>query len=251
MRKRFVTTLIVFVAAILTALCFAACDGNDGDDPKVAVTGISLNKTELILDEGAEETLTATVSPDNATDKAVIWTTSDAAVATVSGGKVTAVKAGSATITAKAGEKSAACTVTVKTAAPSVAGKTYVYYDFNYEFTSEASEELKNMIKQQLPTERELAINMKLSFGDDGTFVFDKGIKNEPIYRGSYTQNGTKFAMTTEANESEGVLSALFEGEIKDDIFIMKEDLYLNTKDFVGDMYKGITAVITVKEKTA
>ena len=80
----------------------------------VAVTSVALNKTELTLTEGDSETLTATVKPDDATDKTVTWTTSDASIATVdANGKVTAVKAGLATITAKAGDKSATCTVTV------------------------------------------------------------------------------------------------------------------------------------------
>ena len=79
----------------------------------VAVTGISLNKTTLTLTEGESETLVATVTPDDATDKTVTWSSSDSAVATVDNGKVTAVKEGTATITAKAGDKSATCTVTV------------------------------------------------------------------------------------------------------------------------------------------
>ncbi len=80
----------------------------------VAVTSVTLSKTELILTEGDSETLAATVKPDDATDRTVTWSTSDATVATVdNNGRVTAVKAGSATITAKAGEKSATCAVSV------------------------------------------------------------------------------------------------------------------------------------------
>ena len=79
----------------------------------VAVTSVTLNKTELTLTEGESETLTATVKPDDATDKTVTWSTSDASVAKVENGKVTAIKEGKASITAKAGEKSATCVITV------------------------------------------------------------------------------------------------------------------------------------------
>lgn len=85
--------------------------------PTVAVTGISLNKTALALTEGNSETLTATVTPGNATDKTVTWSSSKEGVAMVdANGKVTAVAAGDAIITAKAGDKTATCTVTVSAA---------------------------------------------------------------------------------------------------------------------------------------
>lgn len=84
--------------------------------PTVAVTGITLDKTTAELEIGATETLSATVTPDDATDKSVTWTTSDANVATVENGVVTAVAAGNATITAQAGEHTATCAVTVKAA---------------------------------------------------------------------------------------------------------------------------------------
>ena len=80
-----------------------------------AVTGVSLDKTTLTLTEGDSQTLNATVSPSNATNKKVLWTSSDASVATVSNGTVTAVKPGTATITATSddGGKTASCVVTV------------------------------------------------------------------------------------------------------------------------------------------
>ena len=83
----------------------------------IPATGVTLDKTELSLTEGESATLTATVEPENATDKAIVWTSSDNAVATVENGVVTAVKAGTATITAVCGSAKAECTVTV-TAAP-------------------------------------------------------------------------------------------------------------------------------------
>lgn len=79
----------------------------------VAVTGVSLNKATLNLTVGGNETLSATVTPSDATAKTVSWKSSDEKVATVVDGKVTAVAKGTATITAKAGDKEATCTVTV------------------------------------------------------------------------------------------------------------------------------------------
>ena len=82
---------------------------------QIATTSITLNPTSLALNAGGSSTLTATVSPSNATDKTVAWTTSNASVATVSGGKVTAVGPGTATITATtSGGQKATCTVTVR-----------------------------------------------------------------------------------------------------------------------------------------
>ena len=78
------------------------------------VTGISLDRNTLSLEVGQTATLTATIYPEDATEKAVTWTSSDTSVASVDeSGTVKALKKGSATITAKAGDKSAACAVTV------------------------------------------------------------------------------------------------------------------------------------------
>ena len=80
------------------------------------VTGVTLNKDTMTLTEGETGTLTATVAPDNASDKSVTWSSSAPDVATVDqNGKVTAVKKGTATITVKTtdGGKTAACEVTV------------------------------------------------------------------------------------------------------------------------------------------
>lgn len=86
----------------------------------VEVDGISLNKSELTLKLNKSETLTATVTPDNAANKSVTWTSSDPTVATVNTvGKVTALKVGTTTITAKTvNNKTATCAVTVEPADP-------------------------------------------------------------------------------------------------------------------------------------
>ena len=83
----------------------------------VPVTSLSLDKDTLRLAVGASDTLTASVLPEDATDKAIIWTSSDPAVATVDeNGVVKAIAKGTATITATAADDrdvEAACTVTV------------------------------------------------------------------------------------------------------------------------------------------
>ena len=85
-------------------------------DPVIQVTNVTLNQSALALETGASGTLTATIAPTNATNKAVTWKSSNTSIATVSNGKVKGVKAGTATITATADDgsgKSATCTVTV------------------------------------------------------------------------------------------------------------------------------------------
>ena len=79
----------------------------------IPVTSITLNKTSLTLEKGSYEVLTATVSPQDATNKEVKWTSSDASVASVDNGVVTAHKAGDATITASVADFSATCKVSV------------------------------------------------------------------------------------------------------------------------------------------
>lgn len=80
----------------------------------IAVTGVKLDKTTLTLNAGKSEQLTATVSPSDATNKSVTWSSNNSNVS-VSGGKVTAKTAGSAivTVTTADGGYTAQCNVTV------------------------------------------------------------------------------------------------------------------------------------------
>lgn len=78
------------------------------------VSGISLNTGSVTLSKGGTTQLTATVTPSDATNRTVKYSSSNTRVATVSlGGKITAVGGGTAKITATAGGKSAVCTVSV------------------------------------------------------------------------------------------------------------------------------------------
>ncbi len=86
------------------------------------VTGISLNKNTLNLNEGASETLTVTISPSTASNKSVTWSSTNTSAATVDqNGKVTAVSKGTAAITATANDGTgikATCSVVVRGPCP-------------------------------------------------------------------------------------------------------------------------------------
>ena len=81
----------------------------------VPVADITLDQLSIELFPGETATLTATLSPSNATNKTVLWVTGNARVATVSDGQVTAVSVGETTITAKSddGSKTAICNIIV------------------------------------------------------------------------------------------------------------------------------------------
>ena len=92
----------------------------------VAVTGVSLDQATLEITEGEHASLKATVTPADATNQNLIWSSDADAIATVENGVVSAVKAGSAVITVKTedGDFTASCTVTVNAAVIAVEGVT-------------------------------------------------------------------------------------------------------------------------------
>ena len=153
--------------------------------PDKKVTSITLNCTEISIAPREENQLTATILPEDATDKTVSWKTDNAAVATVSeDGLVTAVGQGTATITCRANDSSgvyATCEVTVKERA-SWAGKylvsgqheegssvTKVYPD-NFEMTIEEKNGgtyITSMFGNDLTTWNEGGFRLEMN--DDGT----------------------------------------------------------------------------------
>ena len=104
----------------------------------VPVTGVTLSQTQASLYYNRTPntlTLTATVAPDNATNQAVTWTSSNPSVAKVENGVVTALARGTAVITATAADgsgASASCTVTVRPDIPPA--------NPNYRITVEATQ---------------------------------------------------------------------------------------------------------------
>ena len=112
---------VTAVAAGTAVIVASTSNGNEAsckvtvNDPAIPVENVSLDRTSLELTEGEAAVLTATVFPENATDKSVTWTTSDAGIAAVENGTVTAVAAGTAVIVVSTSNgKVASCMVTVK-----------------------------------------------------------------------------------------------------------------------------------------
>ena len=95
----------------------------------ITVNSITLDRYVATLAEGERLTLVATVSPDDAVDKHVTWSSSNENVAIVDGGVVTAIASGVAIIKAKAGSCEATCTLTVKKKTIPVSGITLNKYE--------------------------------------------------------------------------------------------------------------------------
>lgn len=99
---------------LLAVFTLSACSDEENEPLVVAVESISITPSEVSVERDMTYQLKATISPNDATEKKVSWSSSDLKVATVSeNGLVTGVNKGSAIITAAAGGKKATCQVTV------------------------------------------------------------------------------------------------------------------------------------------
>lgn len=120
--NRFLLKGLASVFALAVMFGTVSCSDDDEKEGTIAVSAVAVNPTTAAVKPGATVTLSATVTPEDATDKTITWSSSDEKVATVDGGKVTGVAEGTATITAttKSGDKTATCTVTVSEDTPAV-----------------------------------------------------------------------------------------------------------------------------------
>lgn len=103
-------TRIIILISIISGML--ACSDSEDSNP-IEISSIALNKTSITLHEGDEIVLSPTIYPENASDKTVVWKSTDSQVATVTDGKVKALQKGTTVITAWAGNKTATCDVTV------------------------------------------------------------------------------------------------------------------------------------------
>ena len=110
MKKKLITLLLV-VCVVCCTLCLVACN----KDNDVEVSGITLDETQITIDRYSTTSLVATISPSNATNQKLEWSSSQLNVAVVEDGYVAAIGVGTTTITAKSNNgKTAKCEVTVK-----------------------------------------------------------------------------------------------------------------------------------------
>lgn len=101
------------VYAVSTDGIFTSCKVTVTEGEYISVQDISLDKTELSLAENETYTISASITPADATDTEVEWSSSNDLVAKVVNGKITAVAEGDCIITATAGKTSASCRLTV------------------------------------------------------------------------------------------------------------------------------------------
>ena len=105
MKKLFPLLLLFFTAFPALHSC---------GEETIPVSSVELNKTSLVMMEGEEFTLTATVKPADATEKTVSWRTTDESIVSVNNGRLKALKPGNALVTAMAGGKSESCSIRVE-----------------------------------------------------------------------------------------------------------------------------------------
>ena len=170
-----------------TATCKVTVTTKPEPPKTIGTTGITLNKTNQTVYVGDTVSLTATVSPSNATNKSVTWSSSNNGVATVSNGSVKAVSEGSATITAKAsGGQTATFTITVK-----VKDTTPAFSWSNIKQTDcpiSISEQFDNYVLGS--GEKFLALSK-----DGNTYVLLKAVKGQKISVSSVTESGGKITI--------------------------------------------------------
>lgn len=103
--------------------------GGSTNPGTIDVSSVSLNFKTIYLDINETKTVTARVSPSNATNRTIVWSSSNNNIATVSNGNIIGISAGTATITATAGGKSASVEVIVTA---SSGGTTCTYGNTSY-----------------------------------------------------------------------------------------------------------------------
>ena len=183
----------------------------------VPATGVKLNTETLELFTSNTATLTATVEPDNATNKNVTWSSDNADVATVDNGTVTAVSAGTATITVTTedGKKTATCTVTVTDKTYTISADTTAL-DFGSAYTgytqpAAQTVTLTNTGNQRVTLVQPTATNFEITTSDNLTLNAGESVKftihpKDNLPRGSYSEQ----IVVSNTNDEKVIITATF-----------------------------------------
>ncbi|MGN1195430.1 MAG: Ig-like domain-containing protein, partial [Acutalibacteraceae bacterium] len=193
---------------------------------KVDVTGVKLNKTSVSLNKGGQYQLDATVSPSNASEKSVTWSSNNTSIAKVSSsGLVTAVANGSAVITAKTkdGSFTAKCTVNVTSQVTGVRVS-----PSEYRLAKGSS---KTLIVNVFPTD---ATNQKVTWSSSNTKIVTVNSKGVV----TAVRSGTATVTATTADGG-------FTSSCNFTVYIPVTGVRLNSTDVT--VAKGKTAMLTAK----
>ena len=220
-------------------------------NPVVHVTGVSLNRSSVSLKKGNTTSLTATVSPSNATNKNVTWTSSNTSVATVSNGVITAKKAGTSTITVitNDGNKKATCTVTVtnpKNGWYTENGKKYYYKDdkkltsqfVDYIYLDSTGAAMDKMGSFNITVYRSTAwANQKLNVR--------KSSNGSSAILGTIPEGGK---VTILSSDSNGYIKVMY-GDLKG--YVYANYLFINLPDVMPGIYYDITSAYSATSVSA
>ncbi|HEY5588449.1 MAG TPA: Ig-like domain-containing protein [Candidatus Paceibacterota bacterium] len=205
------------------------------NNPILHVTGVSLNKTTDTLIVGNTNHLTSTISPSNATNKDVKWTSSDDTIATVDNlGKVIAVSTGNVTITATTvdGSKTANCIITVNNPVTKV---TSVSLDKTTDILLVGSTD--NLLATVNPSN---AVNKDVTWksSDSSIATVDNVGKVTAIRAGTAT-----ITVTTVDGSKVGNCTVT----VSNLITMVTKDVTLTNETIVGDLYVDKNVVLTIE----
>lgn len=219
----------------------------------IEAEGVTLDKSEATLTEGETLTLTATVEPDDTTDKTLTWTSSNEEVATVEDSVVTALKTGTSTITVSTSNgKTAQCEITVIEKVPEIIYVSSVTLDHT-EIEAEAGTvlTLKATVLPENATDKDLlwtSSNEEVATVDQTGTVTIRSVGTVVITAEAVDGSGIKAECHISGTS---LLNSIESDTIKVDVFTVNGILIKSNVDgsFVSNLSKG-TYIVRIGNET-